>query len=75
MFQAPTDCHGCPEVFDQTLVTVDCGCEDRHDIWQTLDETSEEVAAKIGKMFDVVVRSVGVGFAACEKVLLGIRIA
>lgn len=75
MFQAPADCDGCPEVLDQTLIAVDRRREDGHDVWETLNQTSKEVAAQVGKVFNVLVRSVGVRFAACEKVLLCVRVA
>ena len=68
MFQAPGDGDGRPEVFDEALVAVYCGREERHHVGQTVEQAGEEMAAEVGEMLEVGIGGGGVWGGAVEEV-------
>lgn len=71
VLEAPGDGNGGPEVLDEALVAVHCGCEDGHDVGEAVEDTSKEVAAHVGEVGDVWVGRVGVCGVAREEVGAG----
>lgn len=47
VLQSPTDIDRGPVVLDKAFVGVDCRGEQRHEIWQCLQETSKEMSAQV----------------------------
>ena len=60
MLETPAHSNGGPEVLDESFVRVNSGGNDRHNVWQSIEETGQELSSNIRDASKVREQRIGV---------------